>query len=94
MGIRTSTAQHCYRTLDKHPYTCEEIDAIEDLVFVDCIFEEVVAFEVLIIVCEDDTVFEIDGAGSDGLIEDDLVGRTREEEVKVDVVFTGQSSVY
>ena len=73
--------------------TCEQIDAIIDLIFIKCIFEEVVSFEVLVGVSEDSCIFKGYCGGSEGMVKDDLVGRFSVEEIEVYVVFAGQMFV-
>jgi len=48
--------------------------AIEYLVFVHGIFKEVVALEVVVVICEDEGIFECEGGGGSGVVEEDLVG--------------------
>lgn len=67
--------------------TCEQVDSIEYFRFIYAIFQEVVSFEVLIVICEDDVVFEVDEVGGNDMVVDNLIGDFGEEEIEVDIVF-------
>ncbi len=41
-------------------------------------------------VCEDDCVFEGDGLGGEGVVEEDLVERSGQGEIEVQIVFAGE----
>lgn len=74
--------------------TGQQVDAIIDLLLVECVPEEVVAFEVLIVVCEYDGVLEGDGGGGVGVVVDYFVDGLGEDEVEVDVVFLDEAGAH
>jgi hypothetical protein len=67
--------------------TCEEVDAIIDLILVECIFEKVVSFEVFVIIGEDHGVLEADCCRRIRVVVDYLAHWLRQDEIEVDVVF-------
>lgn len=91
---RSVAAQRFHRILSNYKFTGEQLYAVEYLVLVHGVFEEVVAFEVFVAVCENEGVLELDGGGTEGAIIEDLVGGGAESEVEVDVVFGDQVLVY
>lgn len=70
--------------------TCEKVDPIEDLIFILCVFEEVVAFEIVVVISVDGCIFEGERGGCGGVVEEYFVGGFGEEEVEVDVVLAGE----
>ena len=71
-GTHSAAEPHCRKILGGGRGTCEEVDAVVDLFLVQGIPQEVVAFEVLIGVRQDDCVLECDGRGCRGVVVDDL----------------------
>lgn len=89
-GTRIEEWRHHRKILNTWQITREEINAVKNLVLIECIFEKIVALKVLIAIGEDDSIFEVDGAGCEGMVIDDLVGGLGEKKIKVNVVFTSQ----
>jgi hypothetical protein len=75
-------------------YTCEKLNPIKNLLFTLCIFEEVVAFEVIIVICENNCIFEGKGGRCDGMIEEYFVGWFSKEEVEMNIVLGREMLIY
>ena len=73
--------------------TCQELDAVKYLVLVSSVFEEIVALEVLVVISEDDLVFEVNEIRGEKMIVDDFIGDFAEEEVELGVILLIESSV-
>lgn len=50
------------------------MDAIVNFIFFECVFEEIESFEVFVGISHNGWVFEGDGGGREGLIEDEFIG--------------------
>ena len=53
--------------------TCKEANSIQNLIFVYGVFDEIIAFKVVIVIGEDGSVFEADSGGGCGVVEDYLL---------------------
>lgn len=71
-------------------FTCQKLNTVINLILVKGIFEEVVAFEILVMVSKNDCVFEVDGGWGSGMVVNDFVGFACEEEIKIYVVFASE----
>lgn len=91
MGTRVSIGLHWRRNLNLMISTCQKLDAICDFRLGLLVDKEVVAFEILIAICEDGCIFEVDGGGGCRVVVDDFVGGLGEKEVEMNVVFAGQT---
>ncbi len=90
VDTRTEAILHSRRTLASERSTCEEVDSVVDFLLVERIAEEVVAFKVLIRICENDCIFECDGGRGDGVVVDHFGDGLGEEEVEVDIVLASE----
>lgn len=70
--------------------TCKQANSIQNLIFVNGVFEEVVTFKVFIRIGEDGSVFEADGGGGCSVVKDYLLYGFIEQELKLNVILAGE----
>lgn len=73
--------------------TCQKINPIEYLISIQCIFKEVVSFQILVCLRKGNLIFEGDGVDRHRLVVYYLVGGLREEEVEEGIILLGKVRV-
>jgi hypothetical protein len=67
--------------------TCEEIDAVVDLILVNGIFQEVATFQILIGFGVDDYIFEEDHIDCHRMVVYDFIYGFTKKEIEVQIIF-------